>query len=38
VHVSQVLSDFRRRGLIEVSDRTLTVHDLVGLRSVAIVR
>ena len=38
VHVSKVLSDLRRRGLLEISDRTLTVHDLAGLRSVAIVR
>jgi CRP/FNR family transcriptional regulator len=38
VHVSKVLSELRRRGLVEISDRTLTVHDLAGLRSVAIVR
>jgi CRP-like cAMP-binding protein len=39
VHVSKVLSDFRRRGrVVEISDRALTVHDLAGLRGVAILR
>jgi CRP-like cAMP-binding protein len=38
VHVSKVLSDFRRRGLVEISDRTLSVHDLAGLRGVSLLR
>jgi len=38
VHVSKVLSDLRRRGLIEISERTLTILDLAGLRCAAILR
>jgi len=36
VHVSKVLSDFRRRGFIEINERTLTILDVAGLRCVAI--
>jgi CRP/FNR family transcriptional regulator, anaerobic regulatory protein len=35
VHVSKVLSEFRRSELIKVSDRTLTILDPLGLRRVA---
>jgi CRP-like cAMP-binding protein len=35
VHVSKVLSEFRRHELIKVSDRTLTILDPLGLRRVA---
>jgi CRP/FNR family transcriptional regulator, anaerobic regulatory protein len=35
VHVSKVLSEFRRNDLIKVSDRTLTILDPLGLRRVA---
>jgi CRP-like cAMP-binding protein len=38
VHVSKVISDLRRRGLIEISERTLTILDLAGLRCAAILR
>jgi CRP/FNR family transcriptional regulator, anaerobic regulatory protein len=37
VHVSKVMSDFRRRGLIEINDRSLTILDLTGLRRTAVV-
>jgi CRP/FNR family transcriptional regulator, anaerobic regulatory protein len=35
VHVSKVLSEFRRNGLIKISDRTLTVLDPAGFHRVA---
>lgn len=35
VHVSKVLSEFRRNGLIRISDRTLTILDPAGFRRVA---
>jgi CRP/FNR family transcriptional regulator, anaerobic regulatory protein len=35
VHVSKVLSEFRRSELIKVSDRTLTILDPLGLRRAA---
>lgn len=35
VHVSKVLSEFRRSGLISISDRSLTVLDPMGFRRVA---
>jgi CRP/FNR family transcriptional regulator len=35
VHVSKVLSEFRRSGLIKISDRSLTILDPVGFRRVA---
>jgi CRP/FNR family transcriptional regulator, anaerobic regulatory protein len=35
VHVSKVLSEFRRDGLIKISDRTLTILDPAGFRRVA---
>ena len=35
VHVNKVLSDFRRSGLIEISNRTLTILDLEEFRRVA---
>lgn len=38
VHVSKVLSEFRRAGLIEISDRSLTVIDQAGFRRVAEMR
>jgi CRP/FNR family transcriptional regulator len=38
VHVSKVLSEFRRRGLIEISDRSLTMIDPDGFRRVADLR
>jgi CRP/FNR family transcriptional regulator, anaerobic regulatory protein len=38
VHVSKVLSEFRRNGLIRISDRTLTILDPAGFRRVADMR
>jgi len=38
VHVSKVLIDFRRRGLIEVSDRSLTILDPVEFQRIANMR
>jgi CRP/FNR family transcriptional regulator, anaerobic regulatory protein len=38
VHVSKVLSEFRRRGLIKISDRTLTIVDPAGFRRIANMR
>lgn len=38
VHVSKVLSEFRRSGLIKISDRSLTIFDLAGFRRVANMR
>jgi len=38
VHVSKVLSEFRRNGLIKISDRSLTICDLAGFRRVAHMR
>jgi len=38
VHVSKVLSEFRRGGLIKISQRSLTVLDPAGLRRVAHMR
>jgi CRP/FNR family transcriptional regulator, anaerobic regulatory protein len=38
VHVSKVLSEFRRRGLIEISDRSLTILDAVEFQRVATMR
>lgn len=38
VHVSKVLSEFRRGGLIKISDRTLTILDPTGFRRVAHMR
>jgi CRP/FNR family transcriptional regulator len=38
VHVSKVLSEFRRNGLIEISDRSLTVLDLDRFRRIAHMR
>jgi CRP/FNR family transcriptional regulator, anaerobic regulatory protein len=38
VHVSKVLSEFRRAGLIKISDRSLTVLDPAGFRRVAHMR
>lgn len=35
VHVSKVLSEFRRNGLINISERSLTILDPVGFRRVA---
>jgi CRP/FNR family transcriptional regulator, anaerobic regulatory protein len=35
VHVSKVLSEFRRSGLIKISDRSLTILDPAGFRRVA---
>lgn len=35
VHVSKVLSEFRRHGLIRISDRTLTILDPSGFRRLA---
>lgn len=35
VHVNKVLSDFRRAGMIEINDRSLTIGDLMGLRRIA---
>jgi CRP/FNR family transcriptional regulator, anaerobic regulatory protein len=38
VHVSKVLSEFRRSGLIKISDRSLTILDPTGFRRVANMR
>jgi CRP/FNR family transcriptional regulator, anaerobic regulatory protein len=38
VHVSKVISDFRRAGLIKFSSRTLTILDLAGLHHKANIR
>jgi CRP/FNR family transcriptional regulator, anaerobic regulatory protein len=38
VHVSKVLTEFRRRGLIEISDRSLTILDPAGFQRVATMR
>ncbi len=38
VHVSKVLSEFRRSGLIKISDRSLTILDPEGFRRVAHMR
>ena len=35
VHVSKVMSEFRRRGLIEINGRSLTILDQTGLRRAA---
>ena len=35
VHVSKVLSEFRRNGLIRISERSLTILDPAGFRRVA---
>ncbi len=38
VHVSKVLSEFRRNGLVKISDRSLTILDPAGFRRVAHMR
>jgi CRP-like cAMP-binding protein len=38
VHVSKVLSEFRRRGLIEISDRSLTILNPTDFQRVATMR
>ncbi len=38
VHVSKVLSEFRRSGLISINDRSLTILDPAGFRRVANMR
>lgn len=38
VHVSKVLSEFRRRGLIEISDRSLTILNPLEFQRVATMR
>ncbi len=38
VHVSKVLSEFRRNGLIKISDRSLAILDPAGFRRVAHMR
>lgn len=38
VHVSRVLSEFRRAGMIEINDRSLMISDLTGLRRIANMR
>jgi CRP/FNR family transcriptional regulator, anaerobic regulatory protein len=38
VHVSKVLSEFRRAGLIKIGDRSLTILDPAGFRRVAHMR
>jgi CRP/FNR family transcriptional regulator, anaerobic regulatory protein len=38
VHVSKVLSEFRRSGLIRISERSLTILDLTGFRRIANMR
>jgi CRP-like cAMP-binding protein len=35
VHVSKVLTEFRRSGLIKISERSLTILDPAGFRRVA---
>ncbi len=36
VHVGTVLADFRRAGLLEITDRSLTLADPAGLRRIAV--
>jgi CRP/FNR family transcriptional regulator, anaerobic regulatory protein len=38
VHVSKVLSEFRRRGLIDISDRSLTILNSAEFQRVATMR
>jgi len=38
VHVSKVLSEFRRNGLVKISDRSLAILDPTGFRRVAHMR
>jgi CRP/FNR family transcriptional regulator, anaerobic regulatory protein len=38
VHVSKVLTEFRRRALIEIQDRSLTILDFDGFRRIATMR
>jgi CRP-like cAMP-binding protein len=38
VHISKVLSEFRRNGLIEITDRSLTILDLERFRRIAHMR
>jgi len=38
VHVSKVLSEFRRSGVIKISDRSLTILDPVRFRRIALMR
>lgn len=38
VHVSRILSDFRNKGVILLSERTLTITDLTALRHLAAIR
>jgi CRP/FNR family transcriptional regulator, anaerobic regulatory protein len=38
VHVSKVLSDFRRKALIKISERSLTILDLAAFRRIAYTR
>ena len=38
VHVSKVLTEFRRRGLIKISDRILTISDPAGFRRICHMR
>jgi CRP/FNR family transcriptional regulator len=38
VHVCKVLSDFRRRGVFKISDRSLTILDPIKFRSIALTR
>jgi len=38
VHVSKLLSEFRRKGLIRLSERSLTILDLAGFRAAANMR
>ena len=34
VHVSKVLGEFQRAGLIEINNRSLTINDIAGLRRI----
>jgi CRP/FNR family transcriptional regulator, anaerobic regulatory protein len=38
VHVSKVLSEFRRRGLIDISDRSLTILNPAEFQRIATMR
>ena len=38
VHVSKVLSEFRRNGLINISERSITILDPIGFDRVANMR
>jgi CRP/FNR family transcriptional regulator, anaerobic regulatory protein len=38
LHVNKLLSEFRRRGLVKIGDRALTILDPAGLRRVAHMR